>query len=58
VTLRPGVAELLRYLDERGILLSIASKNDYETAWKKLTQLGIADYFLYPQINGIPKAKT
>jgi FkbH-like protein len=58
VTLRPGVAELLRYLDERGILLSIASKNDYETAWKKLTQLGIADYFLYPQINWNPKSQN
>ena len=49
--LRPGVRELLRALDERGILQSIASKNDHATALAKLEELGVAEYFLYPQIH-------
>ncbi|MFF5449607.1 HAD-IIIC family phosphatase [Streptomyces sp. NPDC012888] len=51
VTLRPGVVDVLRTLDERGILHSIASRNDHDTAMAKLEELGIADYFLYPQIS-------
>jgi len=56
VRLRPGIPQLLKYLDERGILLSIASKNDHQSAWEALTRLGVADYFLYPQIDWNPKS--
>ncbi|MDQ3187141.1 MAG: HAD-IIIC family phosphatase, partial [Pseudomonadota bacterium] len=52
------VLELLRVFDERGILLSIASKNDEASAWRRLEELGIADYFLYPQINWLPKSEN
>jgi FkbH-like protein len=58
VTIRREIARLLKELDERGILLSIASKNDYASAWQKLQQLGLADYFLYPQINWAPKSMS
>lgn len=58
VGLRPKVLELLRFFDERGILLSIASKNDETSAWGRLEELGIADYFLYPQINWLPKSEN
>ena len=58
VDLRPNVIELLRFFDERGILLSIASKNDEPSAWRRLEELGIADYFLYPQINWLPKSEN
>ncbi|HLX37695.1 MAG TPA: HAD-IIIC family phosphatase, partial [Candidatus Binataceae bacterium] len=57
VALNDGIAELLKYLDERGILLSIASKNDFDPAWKKLQEFGIAEYFLYPQIDWMPKSQ-
>jgi FkbH-like protein len=57
VKLRPGIPQLLRYLDERGILLSIASNNDHQSAWEVLTRLGLADYFLYPQIDWNPKSR-
>jgi len=57
VRLNPGIAELLRYLDERGILLSVVSKNDFAPAWKKLQELGVAEYFLYPQIDWLPKSQ-
>ena len=49
--LRPGVRETLEALDQRGILHSIASKNDMAPAMEILEQLGIAEYFLYPQIS-------
>lgn len=49
--LRPGVKEALRELDNRGILHSIASKNDFAPAMEVLEKLGVAEYFLYPQIS-------
>jgi FkbH-like protein len=58
IVLQQEIISLLKQLDERGILLSIASKNDYETAWKKLEEFGIAEYFLYPQISWNPKSQS
>ena len=49
--LRPGVVEAMRTFDGRGILQSIASKNDHVLAWSKLEEFGVAEFFLYPQIN-------
>lgn len=49
--LRPHILETIKALDERGIVQSVASKNDYEPAMKMLKKLQIDDYFLYPQIN-------
>lgn len=57
VTLRPGIIEVLRSLDARGVLLSIASRNDHEDAMEKLMELGLAHYFIYPQIGWAPKAE-
>lgn len=51
LNLRPGVKEVLQALDKRGILHSVASKNDPAPAMEVLTALGVADYFLYPQIS-------
>ena len=42
VVLNPGIEELLKYFDERGILLSVVSKNDFDPAWKKLQSPRIA----------------
>jgi methoxymalonate biosynthesis protein len=50
VTLAGGVARVLRDLDERGVLHSIASRNDPDLALERLHRLGVADYFLHPQI--------
>ena len=58
VTLRTDVAEIIKTLDSRGILHSIASKNDHATAIRKLEQLGISEYFLYPQINWNAKSSS
>src|SRR4029077_2161421 len=35
-TLRPGVLDVVRALDERGILQSVASKNNHDEAWSLL----------------------
>jgi FkbH-like protein len=56
VALRPEVLRTMIALDERGILQSIASKNDHDNAWSVLERLGVAHLFLYPQINWEPKS--
>lgn len=50
VRLKPRVREVLEILDRRGILHSIASRNDRDMAMAKLHEFGIAEYFLYPEI--------
>ncbi len=49
--LKPGILDTIKSLDARGIIQSVASKNDYDNAYPILEQLGIAEYFLYPQIH-------
>lgn len=51
--LRDGAAELIRTLDSRGILMSIASKNDFDSAVKALEAIDptLPDMFLCPQIS-------
>jgi FkbH-like protein len=58
VSLRPEVPGILRALDERGILHSIASRNDRAVAMEKLQEFGLTDYFLCPQINWNPKSDS
>ncbi len=48
--LRPGVARAIRGLDERGILNSIASRNDHDAAMAALERFGLADLMIVPQI--------
>ena len=58
VNLKPGVREILETLDQRGILLSIASKNDHDFAWRRLESLRVSEYFISPQINWGPKSES
>jgi len=58
LTLRAGVVDIIKTLDERGILQSVASKNAYDDAMQQLDTFGLADYFLYPQINWHSKAQS
>ena len=51
VTLKEGIDEIIKVLDSRGILHSISSKNDFETAAAKLKEFDLWEYFLYPEIN-------
>jgi len=45
-----GIRDIIATLDSRGILHSIASKNDYDLAWQRLEEVGLAEYFIQPQI--------
>ena len=57
VELRSEIAELFRRLDERGILISISSKNAAEDALAQLKSFGLDEYLLYPQIGWDPKSE-
>ncbi|MCP4178783.1 MAG: HAD-IIIC family phosphatase [bacterium] len=56
VELKPGIIDIIQSLDDRGILNSIASKNNFDDAINKLKDFGLNDYFLYPEINWNPKS--
>jgi FkbH-like protein len=56
--LKPGLPDLLKKLDQRGILHSVASKNNFDEAWKQLEQFGISEYFLSPEISWGPKSEA
>lgn len=58
VKIRPDAIELIKLLDQRGILQTIVSKNTYDIAWNKIKTLGIDEYFLYPAINWGRKSKN
>lgn len=51
VTIDERAVAVVRELDRRGILNSIASRNEESLALAKLAEHGLAEYFLYPQIN-------
>jgi FkbH-like protein len=58
VVLRPEIPSIIRSLDERGILHSVASRNEPALAMAKLEEFGLADYFLWPQINWNSKSDS
>jgi FkbH-like protein len=43
--------EILELLDSKGILNSIASKNNHNDAWEQLVKFGLDHYFVAPEIN-------
>jgi FkbH-like protein len=54
--LKPEIAEVIRALDARGILHSVASKNNHDEAMRVLKQFQMDEYFLCPQISWLPKS--
>jgi FkbH-like protein len=56
--LKPGILPIIQDLDGRGILQSIASKNNHEEAMQVLRKFDIDDFFLYPQISWAPKGEA
>lgn len=58
VVLRPGMREIIVGLDRRGVLQSIASRNDCTDAMRKLTEFGLAEYFLFPEVNWGAKSRS
>ncbi|MBF0425583.1 MAG: HAD-IIIC family phosphatase [Magnetococcales bacterium] len=58
VRLRSEAVAVIKTLDERGILQSIASRNTHDQAMAQLRMFGLEEYFLYPQINWGAKAAS
>ena len=56
--LKPGIAEVIKSLDRRGILHSIASKNNFDEAMAVLKSHQLDEYFLHPQISWAPKSEA
>src|ERR1700728_963052 len=55
--LKPGIAALIQELDQRGILHSIASKNNAEETLAVIKKFQLEEYFLCPQISWKPKSE-
>ncbi len=58
VKLNETAAEAMRMLDARGILNSVASKNDEALALAALKHFGLSEYILFPQVNWGPKSDS
>ena len=56
--LKPGIREVIHELDRRGILQSVASKNNASDAMEVLKSWDLAEYFLFPQISWDPKSES
>jgi FkbH-like protein len=56
--LKPGIPEIVKELDGRGILHSIASKNNPDEALQVLRRFQLDEYFLFPQISWQPKSQA
>ncbi len=55
--LKANIATIIQTLDQRGILHSIASKNNSEDALRVLKRFDLDQYFLCPQISWEPKSQ-
>ena len=58
VTLFEKARDVIATLDSRGILQSVASKNDYDHAWPRLEQFGLAECLVVPEIGWGPKSES
>lgn len=56
--LKEGIKEILKEIEQKGIVNSIASKNNHDIAMDALKHFGIDDFFLYPKISWLPKSKS
>jgi len=58
VVLHDHILDIIRILDQRGILQSIASKNEFNHAMAKIKAFGLDEFFLYPQIHWNSKVSS
>ncbi len=58
LVVRREAVELIKALDERGIVQTVVSKNNFNDAWPVIERLGLQEYFLYPAINWQPKSSN
>ena len=58
VRLNTALLDVVKELDRRGVVSSIASKNYEDAAIAKLKAFGIEEWFVFPQINWGPKSES
>ena len=58
VIISEEMISIIHELDKRGIIQSIASRNNFENVNRILTKYNIEKFFLYPQINWSPKSES
>ena len=58
VKIKPDVLNAIKELDSRGILNSIASRGDESLSLSILNENNLQDFFLFPQINWLPKSQS
>ncbi|WP_268225680.1 HAD-IIIC family phosphatase [Sinomicrobium oceani] len=58
VEVKRDALELVKWLDSKGIIQTIISKNTFDSCWSKLKELQIDEYFLFPEINWEPKSNN
>lgn len=51
VNVKPEVVAFIYALDRRGIICAVASKNDFQLAWRKIEAVGLGQHLLFPQIH-------
>lgn len=56
VTLRPGVVDVIRELDRRGVVNTVVSKNNEPDAMQELKRFGLDQYMLFPKVTWNPKS--
>ena len=56
VELNSDIAEIICGLDQKGIVNSISSKNDYEEAVAKLQEFCLGDFFVFSKVNWTAKS--
>jgi FkbH-like protein len=56
--LRDEIVSVIKELDKRGILQSVASRNDHELACRALSHFGLQETFLCPQVHWGPKGES
>ncbi|AEK43322.1 HAD-IIIC family phosphatase [Amycolatopsis mediterranei] len=50
VAVPEAIRAVVTELDRRGILQSVASRNEHDHAWARLEELGLAEFLILPQI--------
>jgi FkbH-like protein len=58
VTLKPGVVEVIRELDRRGIVNTAVSKNNEPDALREVERFGLDEYMVFPRVSWKPKSMS
>jgi FkbH-like protein len=56
VKLRPGVMDVIRELDRRGVVNTLVSKNNEPDVTEELKRFGLDEYMVFPQVGWNPKS--